>query len=560
MQTESIQVKMMKPEAAHGADNHKSARGKTSVPVTVSGLLFWPEHKFIQGKPLEAGVLKTKRSAAEVRTLLAAHREVELSISGHLRGVDGAGSSLDLPEFQRALTQPGARRLADLPSTPTIASAFRTTIRFALNPDPEVIAYIAPDYGITADKPHRIRGNVHLDDQGKTSQTNAPAFVFNNIFGLAGISITCEEISPLALAGGMESSNVFNVALLAAASMLSGADLSLADIFSLAVKLENDEFNGSTGGQGHLCCLLGGAYRHIWLSGLKDSAGRMDNPYGAFSIKLLRDNELQVLEEHLALVQAGKTYQDGKPQVGRTASLINGMWLDLLRDRDPLGLSWHREKLGLTERFTRALPERDFKKAVGTLNRYVEIRDALCLRWLNLALDAHAGKTKAYDGGDLPAYAARYAQSVFEDSNPRYHDCEAIRDCYRRDGEALRKISFYTLSPISELVKEAKEAGIAIMPLGAGGPGANLIALSDRGRDHLVTFFKTKSIPLLTEEQARFVIRGTGALKGFMPFQAGKEPLSIKGFPLLGLRLPQGPAPYLYNQETGEFTAAPFEF
>ena len=102
-------------------------------------------------------------------------------------------------------------------------------------------------------------------------QKDAPAYIFQNIFGLNGIKITCESISPMALAGGMESSNAFNVALIAAASMLSGADLNLAEVFNLAVKLENDELNGLTGGQGHLSSMLGGAYQHMWLSGLRPS-------------------------------------------------------------------------------------------------------------------------------------------------------------------------------------------------------------------------------------------------------------------------------------------------
>jgi len=32
-------------------------------------------------------------------------------------------------------------------------------------------------------------------------------------------------------------------------------------------KVENDELGGLTGGQGHLCFMLGGSYRHSWLSG-----------------------------------------------------------------------------------------------------------------------------------------------------------------------------------------------------------------------------------------------------------------------------------------------------
>ncbi len=544
---------MVEPATIHPEDGHEAACEKSpAASALVSGLLFRPRYTFTQGQPLDPGIIKPQRTAEEVRTMLGAHREVELTITGHLRGVDGAGSSLDLPEFQKALTRPGAKKLSDLPSTPTIASEFTTTIRFELGSDPEVIEYVAPDYGITAQKPHRIRGKVSLDRYGKTSQLNGPAFVFRNIFGLSGIRITCEAISPMALAGGMESSNVFNVALLAAASMLSGAGLSLADIFSLAVKLENDEFGGLTGGQGHLCCMVGCAYRHVWLSGLKDAAGRMGNPYSAFSIKLFSDSALDSLADHLALVQAGKSYEDGRPLIFRRASFINAMWTDLLRDRDRIGLPLLYEKLELAERFARALQKGDFETTVAAINRYVEIRDALCRRWINLALDAREGRTDSDDGSELPPYAAEYAL-VFDESNTRYNDSGTIRDFYRRDKDRLRKTSFYTLSPIAELVGKAKDAGIAVMPLGAGGPGANLIAISSEGRKHLEGFLESQDLHRLTEDKARAIIRGTGTLKGYIPFHAGKEPLTINGFGQLGLKLPEAPENCLYNQETGQF-------
>ena len=59
----------------------------------------------------------------------------------------------------------------------------------------------------------------------------------------------------------------------------------------------------------------------------------------------------------MMLVQAGKEYKEGEAVVKRTASLINFMWTDLLRDRDTIGLPLHQEKIGLTEVYTKALQE-----------------------------------------------------------------------------------------------------------------------------------------------------------------------------------------------------------
>ena len=254
--------------------------GEQSRSSTVNGKWFLPRHDFRQGEPLDVSWIKSrlKMGSTIARTLIGEAKS-ELEIVAHLRGVDGCGSSLDLPEFQLRLTKDGAKQIADIPSTPTIASAFTVQIRFGLSDDPNAIVYVAPDYfpgeyavaevAVVphADEAKRARGMMML---GKL-QKDAPAYVFKNIFGLSGIKITCEAISPMALAGGMESSNAFNVALIAAASMLSGANLNFAEIFNLAVKIENDELNGLTGGQGHLSSILGGAYQHMWLSGLKQN-------------------------------------------------------------------------------------------------------------------------------------------------------------------------------------------------------------------------------------------------------------------------------------------------
>ncbi|TRZ49682.1 NAD-dependent epimerase/dehydratase family protein, partial [bacterium] len=146
----------------------------TQILAGAEGLLFWPGHKFEQGKPLATGLIKATRGAVEVRALLreAARRGWEISITGHLRGVDGCGSSLDLPEFQIRLTPPGAMPLDELPSTPTIASEFTVTVKFALADDENVIEYVAEDYGITPDKPYR-KEKVELP----LRQIDAPAYI-----------------------------------------------------------------------------------------------------------------------------------------------------------------------------------------------------------------------------------------------------------------------------------------------------------------------------------------------------------------------------------------------
>ncbi|MDP2913206.1 MAG: radical SAM protein [Candidatus Omnitrophota bacterium] len=532
-------------------DYLKKELAKIGIKDNVAGLSFYPSRDFAQGKPLNASLIIPRRTPEEAVELLKKARDkgIELSITGHLRGFDGAGSSLDLPEFQRALTAIGATDLRDLPSTPTIASEFTVKVRFELTDDPAVIEYVAPDYGITESNPYRIKGEVNLTSTGRTpnGQKDAPAFIFRNIFGLKGIKVVCESISPMALAGGMESSNVFNASLIAAASMLSGADLSMSEIFSLSVKLENDEFGGLTGGQGHLCWMLGGAYRHVWLSGVKDVNGCYINPYAAFSLSLLTQDDLTSMEEHMMIGQAGKEYVDGKAQIGRTAALVNFMWTDLLRDKDEIGLPLHKEKLGLADKYVRALKEKNFAVVVDIMNRYVDIRDQLCKRWTALMLDARQGKP-------VPEYAKAYADKVFNLGNPAYADYETIRKMYAQYGEGLRDVSLYAPGPIAEIVRAGRKEGMAVLPLGAGGPGANIIAISPKSAEYIRKFFESQGLGLLTEDNVRKIVRGTGMLKGYMLFKVGRDPVTFDGFEAVGMKIPASPTTAQYDQWTGKFT------
>ncbi len=511
----------------------------------VKGRLFDPANKISQRENLQTGAfaVKTPRNASDVRKILeeAKRRGIILEIEGNLRGVDGPGSSLDLPEFQRSLTALGVTSLTDIPSTPTIASDFSVKIRFSIASDPDVVEYIAPDYGIKEDRPFVVRDKVELVD-GKTphGQLDAPAYIFSNVFGLKGIRIELESISPMALAGGMESSNAFNVALLSGASILSGANWSLADIFSEAVRMENDEFKGLTGGQGHLATMLGGSWRHVWLSGVKNSSGELINPYGALSVPFLSEQDYPYLEAHMALVQGGKEYRNGKAVVNRTAALVNNMWTDLLRDNDPIGVELHSRKLGLAHAYVTALSNRDMKEVVRVVNEYVDIRDALQKRWLVLALMPDASVEK-------PEYAKRYSQTLITD--------EVLKTYFAKYGQGLGNVSLYS-DHARQLILDARDAGIAIMPLGAGGPGANMIAISSE-LNVLKDFFERNNLPPLNDDGIRQIFNdrsdNTKMLKGYMPFKVGKEPIRFRGFQELGLSEPTLPAEVVYHEKTGKF-------
>ncbi|MFA5159561.1 MAG: hypothetical protein WC484_03535, partial [Candidatus Omnitrophota bacterium] len=532
----------------------------TRAEVRTVGKLFYPT------VDLQKLIQKTngQDSSDRVRQLLdeAEAQGLDLWIRLPLRGLDGPGSSLDLPRFQLLLTKKGAKNLSEVTSTPTLASNFYVTVRIKRAANPNAVEYVAPDYGIPAEKPHVIVGDVKLEN-GTTSQKNGPQYIFSNLFKIRGVRIELEEMPVIAMAGGMESSNAFNVAVLAAASMLSGINLSWADIFQVAVELENKTFKGLTGGQGHVSSILGGAMLNVWISGIKDAFGETINPYGAFSVPFLGEEGIQFVEKRMALVQAGKKYKDGKPMVNRTAALINNMWTDLLEDGDPVGFFLHSQKLVLAQRYVEALSRKEMKTVIETVNAYVDIRDALQRRWLRLAMHPENAiemtqqeitelgiEKTAFDGAQLRANAEKYARGLVTD--------EVLRQYHAKFGEKLAEISLYTqsLDPESvedgrRLIDAARKREIAIMPLGAGGPSANMIAIAENEED-IEKFFAEYGISVFDEIEARKIVRGEVSgehtLRGYLPLKVGREGVSFNGLDhLTNVQRPEEPVQTVYE-------------
>lgn len=493
---------------------------KTKQKV-IRGKLYWPVLPIEQGKPTDPEIIRTKvkRSLSEMHEILK--KVGRIGVRGHYRGVDGGGSSLDLPLFQEKLTYRDST-MENMPSTVTIASELSGTIWIEKADRDDIIEYIAPDYGLPEGKHDIIYKDkgIEFDSLGrlKRGQRDGAAYIFS-LFGIWGVRIYFDKVHPLALAGGMESSNVANTAFLALAVALSGADISQADIFSLAVKLENFEFLGNTGGQGQLCCLNGGVYQNIWLSGVIDDSNNRPNPYAAFTVPLLTEDRYKEIEDHLMLVQAGIEYKDGKKVINRTAALNNFMWTDLLLSKDEVGYPLHQEKLELTNRYSKGISDGNYKEVVEVLNRYVDIRDNLCTRWCSLVLDAKEGKK-------VPEYANDFAAKVFDEKNADYKLYSVVREMIDQ-GVDLRKVSLYDYGLLIDLINNGRKNKIAIFPAGAGGPGAIAFAVSEEGVQSMKKFFEANGYNKVDEVEANKIINGSGILKGYMEFKVGRDPLTF---------------------------------
>eukprot|EP01052_Picozoa_sp_SAG31_P002274 SAG31_NODE_79_length_27235_cov_6.268868_3_plen_2702_part_00 len=226
-----------------------------------------------------------------------------IALSLFQRGLDGPGSSQDLPFWQQEMTLDGEHGLEKMPKTPTFASSFALKMKFIVSAAPPsgnaVVEYVAPMYGLTEVKPKVWDMPVTATSM---SQLDAPGYVFLNLCGLTGLKVRVlvESIDIMAKEGGMGSSGAFNAGLLLGASLIMGAGLSEGDVLAIGTKLENAEFRGLTGGQELLSSLVGGATMNVWLSG-------RGKGYNAFLVPLIdKEAPMNMLCNSAVYCQAGK--------------------------------------------------------------------------------------------------------------------------------------------------------------------------------------------------------------------------------------------------------------
>jgi len=542
-------IEVRRDKEGRGYAGEKGSRALSGYLGDEKGLLFMPRRVFEFGRPVDTDLINAKRSAEEVMALMkrAKSHGIKLSIKVPLRAFDGPGSTLDNPPFYKRLTPSVATYLQQLPSTPTVASDRAMTIRFELADDEDVIEYIASDYNIAEEKPYTVKGGIPLLNREGTSpkERDAPALIFQNLFGLRGIRIICEDIPPLALMGGMEASSVFNVALVTVASILSGADLSVSEISNLTVKLECDELRQNSGWQGAMAGILGGAYHHIMLDGIKNEEGRYRYPCAVYSLPFLSDENCQTIEEDTALVQAGIMFKKGEPVNQRTSTLINNMWTDMLLEDDEAAVALLSRTVDLATRYIWGMRTAHMDVVAETMNQYVDIRDELCRRWaksvieggredLLKRLEAEDKETIAFYGlTDREKAIVKEKMSEGGTTDLYYY---ALKNLARMHADS---ISLYS-DTSKQFIEAARREGIAVMPMGAGGPGAMLIAISPAGKDHLTSFFRKQGMKELTDEKIKKGMDGTGLIRGYLPLRIGKESMRLNGFTELGLSLPGG--------------------
>lgn len=511
----------------------------------INGYWFKPQPGVAAGDP---SIYKGIRTSEEIRGLLLKIKAAggRLKIRLPVRALDGPGSGIDKEDRRDIITKSGAVSLEDIPSTPTFAHKdLYVDVFIEAADDPDATVYVSDDYNLPAAKPYIVKGPLGMRE-GKVELprgiASAGAYIFRNLFNIAGIKLTVEVSHPVILAGSVESSSMILGAYTMAASMLKGADLSYADIYHLCLKMENEVFEGATGGQGHFPYVLGGVLQNFWLSGLRDDDGKKWFGNEVFSSRLILAKDYPFFEEHMAFVQMGKEFKDGKYVHPRTAEVTSVMGGDLANDRDPVGLRLYQERVVLSHQFAQALLERDMKKVIKIVNRYMDIRDEINYRWFELAL------MKSGTPG-RPGYADKYAKFLQEDP--------ILKGFLEEFGDNLRTISLYSHYS-KDIIASAKKHRIGLFMVGGAGSNANAVAFAENKAD-LKNFLRENDLNLFDREEATRIARGTGVLKGFMPFKIGGSIEFSDEFTQYGLKLPSLPSPAGLRVEEGKAEVFPYK-
>lgn len=329
----------------------------------------------------------THRNPREVRTLLKGAANPP-TIDLYPRS-DGPGSSLDLPQFlamgsriwsgpvdlhddrwawsQGCLRTPGAC----LDIAPVRFSAVPAT-------NAEVVEYFAPDFHTEPLKARRLAPGI-------------PHYFVNNIllqFGLTGVRIEALPMPAVYRGTGLGGSNLAHAAALIFASALSGANLTLSQLYIWGTFLENNfgikkatasctSYGLSlTGGQEMLTAFQGGLADNVHVPFIF-------GPHAVVSRELVPSSRYDELAKHFVLVNLGS--QRSPTETSRD---VNSDWIGAWANIG--GAEANMRKVSVAYDAVEALRALDFRWYAETMRDYRELRAELCPHYLDNLEDVAA--------------------------------------------------------------------------------------------------------------------------------------------------------------------------
>ena len=444
---------------------------------------------------------------------------------------------------------------------------------------------------------------------GGQKYANAAYHILHDIFGLTGFRIDMDKLAAVTEAGGLESSNTFLAAVCGIGSILSGVNLTEDELFALSVKLENYELNGLTGGQGQMAFFMGGAHQVIWASGIENENNELVNPYSAVVTEYMNEEQLEAYKKQSVLLQLGVGYNklpDGTmdKDIKRSAGEINRMWMWLQELEHPDALDTFIPTIDLANEEIWANQTGDYKTAGERLDQLADYRNRRIRIWLKDAITGYdMVMAKAKEMGmteadmtvavqskkqadeakvqqvieELKAQAADDASNtaelqrqllILEIAYRTFFSYNTLNDFavvneYWNEGATVNGVKMsgrdyllrdetflYNDDNAWPIIKAAREAGIHIFALGAGGPGANMLAITEneRGKEYIAEWLleNYNIAKLNTEGNAnsfaeKIMFEEGGFFQAWMDVEVGTKPAEWYGWEEAGFQIPKRP-------------------
>lgn len=310
------------------------------------------------------------------------------SVTGYHR-IDGPGSSLSLPDFQRTFwtLAPIPANLTEDPSWGW-SQGLPRTIGWTINTGTKVTAY-----PFTA-------GRLAIESQDYQQYSHIEAKVgeipllkrnwllkIMETFGLSGVLFRFENIDKRTRSGGLGGSATVSTTSAILANYLTGCPMSSQQVVAIASTWENDLGVSLTGTQEQWNVIWGGVADYVWFpwGHMKGGMG-----FGDSLVRNLLSKELYgELESRSLLVFSGHE---------RASKNVNRVWLSRLKTKS--GYRLHKKKLDLAYTYAEAIRLQDWELVSYTIKAYCDIRTQLCPEYL-------------YGAEQVIEIAAKYNAAIF---------------------------------------------------------------------------------------------------------------------------------------------------
>lgn len=285
--------------------------------------------------------------------------------------IDGPGSTLDLPQFQRSLfrlpkmpdglyADPSMEWTRSLPRTIGMTIDIGTKI-YAEPFERDFISVQSVEYATEA--------TAHCGEVLPLKQNWLLKIL--DLFSLRGVRFVLHNLRPGVQSSGLGGSASATIGVCILANELTGRPFEPVQLIAMASVIEHEFGVSMTGTQEQSNVIYGGARDYIWFPwGIPGSAG---SGYGSsIQTELVRAEDYDQLERRVAIFHTGLT---------RASKDVNAVWVAALGTAD--GRRLHAHKLDIAYHFREALRLGRWNEVSEAIKEYQEVRVSLCKAYMD---------------------------------------------------------------------------------------------------------------------------------------------------------------------------------